>query len=88
MQFVTFCMQIVCLEEWVFKRYEFQVVNHAKGVIDKAHFTPNGTFPSETKSDLRDAVANVVENTAFYSNLALHFSSIVLDRSLFLPVLC
>lgn len=56
-----------------------KVVNHAKGVIEKAHFTPNDTFPSETKSDLRDAIANVVENTAFYSNLALHFSSIVLD---------
>ncbi|VDK36707.1 unnamed protein product [Gongylonema pulchrum] len=55
-------------------------MNNAKKVIEKAQFNPNDTFPNEKNSDLRDAIGNVVENTVFYCNLALHFPSVVVQR--------
>ncbi|KAK6102590.1 ERK and JNK pathways inhibitor family protein [Brugia pahangi] len=57
-----------------------KVMGNAKIVIEKANFNPNDTFPSEEQSSLRDAIGNIVENTAFYSNLVLYFPTVLLDR--------
>lgn len=55
-------------------------MSDAKNIIEKANFNPNDTFPDEQQSILRNAIGNIVENTAFYSNLALHFPTVLLDR--------
>ncbi|EJW72337.1 hypothetical protein WUBG_16755 [Wuchereria bancrofti] len=55
-------------------------MGNAKIVIEKANFNPNDTFPSEEQGSLRDAIGNIVENTAFYSNLVLYFPTVLLDR--------
>uniref|UniRef100_A0A1I7VU31 Coiled-coil domain-containing protein n=1 Tax=Loa loa TaxID=7209 RepID=A0A1I7VU31_LOALO len=57
-----------------------KVMGNAKNIVEKANFKPNDTFPSEEQSSLRDAIGNIVENTAFYSNLVLYFPTILLDR--------
>uniref|UniRef100_A0A0R3RFA9 Coiled-coil domain-containing protein 134 n=1 Tax=Elaeophora elaphi TaxID=1147741 RepID=A0A0R3RFA9_9BILA len=57
-----------------------KVMGDAKNIIEKANFNPNDTFPSDEQSSLRDAIGNIVENTAFYSNLALYFPTVLLDR--------
>lgn len=55
-------------------------MSNAKNIIEKANFNPNDTFPSEEQDNLRDAIGNIVENTAFYSNLVLYFPTVLLDR--------
>ncbi|CAG9540266.1 unnamed protein product [Cercopithifilaria johnstoni] len=57
-----------------------KVMGNARNIIEKANFNPNDTFPSEEQSSLRDAIGNIVENTAFYSNLILYFPTVLLDR--------
>ncbi|VDO68546.1 unnamed protein product [Onchocerca flexuosa] len=57
-----------------------KVMGDAKNVIEKANFNPNDTFPTEDKSSLRNAIGNIVENTAFYSNLVLYFPTVLLDK--------
>lgn len=52
----------------------------AKNIIEKANFNPNDTFPSDNQSSLRNAIGNIVENTVFYSNLMLHFPTVLLNR--------
>ncbi|VDN02797.1 unnamed protein product [Thelazia callipaeda] len=56
-----------------------KVIVNGKRIIEKAEFSPNDTFPTEGKKDLRDAIGNVVENTVFYSTLLLHFPTVLLS---------
>lgn len=55
-------------------------MGNARNIIEKANFNPNDTFPREEQSSLRDAIGNIVENTAFYSNLALYFPGVLMER--------
>uniref|UniRef100_A0A915PP53 Uncharacterized protein n=1 Tax=Setaria digitata TaxID=48799 RepID=A0A915PP53_9BILA len=65
------------LLELVFKI--IKVVRNAKDMIEGANFNPNDTFPNEEQSTLRDAIGNIIENTAFYSNLILYFPTVLLE---------
>ncbi|KAH7731132.1 hypothetical protein AAVH_00029 [Aphelenchoides avenae] len=53
-----------------------KVISTAKTHIDKEEFSASGTqFP--TDGALRESVANVVENIAFFGDLALYFPQII-----------
>ncbi|VDD86271.1 unnamed protein product [Enterobius vermicularis] len=51
---------------------ELLVVRTAKGVIERSGYQPKDPFP-EKDEKLRDAVSNVVENTAFFCEFVLRF---------------
>uniref|UniRef100_A0A915AZH6 Uncharacterized protein n=1 Tax=Parascaris univalens TaxID=6257 RepID=A0A915AZH6_PARUN len=53
-----------------------KVIDEAKQLIMKCNYTVGGVFPF-ANTQLKEAIGNVVENTAFFCEFALRFPSVV-----------